>query len=314
MSDDSPWRLRFERERAARREAETLLHEKSRELFESNQLLEARATELSASLAQLREAQETLVRQEKMASLGGLVAGIAHEINTPLGVAITAITLGEERLSELLHRTSTGQLTRGDMKSLLGEVAESLKLAFSNLQRGAALVQSFKKVAVDQSMEAPKELSLDELLGDVTESLRPMMKRAQVAAEVTVNVRPRVLIDAGALIQVLTNLLQNACVHAFDEGCSDRTVRLVLDQDEGGVRLRVADNGVGMSEAVVRNVFEPFFTTKRATGGSGLGMHITHNLVTGRFGGQISLRSSPGQGTEWILRLPYGTPALSLLP
>jgi signal transduction histidine kinase len=313
MSDAEVWRARFERERAARREAEFLLHEKSRDLYLANDALAARADELAESLRQLRDTQDQLVQREKMAALGTLVAGVAHEINTPLGVALTAITVASERVRRLEAAVSGGSLTRSDLRAFLHDMGEVVRLVVDNLERGARLVQSFKKVAVDQSSEAPRDTLLEELVADVVHSLLPVTRASGVDVAVVGGIGERVRVDAGALAQVVTNLLQNACVHAFDGVEGPRRVTLEIRSTADAAVLHVADSGAGMDEATARRVFEPFFTTRRSTGGSGLGMHIVHTLVTQRFLGRIAVDTAPGQGTRWTLVLPFGTPALARL-
>jgi signal transduction histidine kinase len=305
------WQARFERERAARREAETLLHAKSRELFEANQSLEARAAQLASSLARLEQTQEQLVQREKMAALGGLVAGVAHEINTPLGVAVTAVTHTGDRVRALEAAMTGGTLTRGAMRAHVEELHEAVALALGNLERAARLVESFKKVAVDQASETPRSCVLEELVEDVAASLRPLTRRAHVDVALRLPERTRVHADAGALVQVLTNLIQNTCVHAFDGSRTERRLDLSVVVAPDAATLAVADNGLGMAPDVAARVFEPFYTTRRAAGGSGLGMHITHTLVTRRFLGTIDLQTQPGSGTRWVLRLPFGTDALA---
>jgi signal transduction histidine kinase len=308
MSD--AWQQRFERERAARREAEQLLHEKSRDLYAANLSLEARAAELSASLDTLRDTQDQLVEREKLAALGALVAGVAHEINTPVGVAVTAVSHAGDRVRALDRDLQAGTLTRGGMRAYVADVQEALDLALANLERGARLVTSFKMVAVDQSSETPRHAVVENLIADVVASLRPVTRRASVQVEVHAAGRTSVIVDAGAVSQIVTNLVQNACVHAFAETTGDRVVDIRVDTEGRHIVLVVSDNGRGMPDEVASRVFEPFFTTERARGGSGLGMHIVHTLVTQRFLGTIDLQTAPGQGARWSLRLPFGTNAL----
>jgi C4-dicarboxylate-specific signal transduction histidine kinase len=313
VSDAQVWQQRFERERAARKEAESLLHDKSRALYLANQELEARAADLAVSLAQLREAQAQLVEREKLAALGGLVAGVAHEINTPLGAAVTAATHAADRLGMLDGAATAGTLTRTQMRDLLGESRTGLRLAIDNLSHASQLVKSFKKVAVDQSSEAPREVDLAELINDVLMSLRPGLRRSGVECTVDAPGLLWMRLDAGALVQVLTNLIQNACLHAFDGINEAHRLELGAKVHDGALHLVIADNGCGMTPAVAARVFEPFFTTRRSAGGSGLGMHIVHNVVVQRFGGEIALETSPGAGCCWRLRLPLGSPALQVL-
>jgi two-component system NtrC family sensor kinase len=316
MSDAEAWKHRFERERTARREAEELLHVKSRDLYEANVELAARAQDLSRSLADLRAAQTALVQREKMAALGDLVAGISHEVNTPLGVALTAVTHGLARVQDLVRDAESGQLTRGRLRAHGAETLEALGLAVQNLERSGALVRSFKQVAVDQASEEMRPVVLAELVADVLNSLRPMVRRARVSVEVEAPTGEPLDIAAGAFAQILTNLVQNACVHAYPAredaaGAPDaRRVRVHAEDLGGALRIAVADDGAGMEASVAARVFDPFFTTRRGSGGSGLGMHIVHNLVVHRFGGSIRVTSTPGAGTTFHLDLPVGTDAL----
>ncbi len=311
MSDDAErWRLRFERERAARREAETLLHEKSRALYLANEALMARAEELTASMASLAAAQDALVRQGKLAALGGLVAGVAHEINTPLGVAVTAVSLTVEQADELDAMVASGRLSKAGLQRLVTSLRESTTLARANMERAAALVQSFKRVAVDQSSEAPRSAQLDKLLSDIVASLSPILRRAAVTVDLRASTGLPLHVDAGALGQIVTNLLQNACIHAFAGVPHAPLITIEADANDDAVVLRIGDNGVGMSAAVADRVYEPFFTTRRGEGGSGLGMHIVHNLVVERFKGNIELQTAPGEGCRTTITLPFGSPAL----
>lgn len=310
MTDDSPWRDRFERERKARKEAEALLDGKSRELFEANQNLQLRAEELARSLEQLREAQETLVRREKLAALGGLVAGVAHEINTPLGVALTALTHGVERLDEMRTTIDSGQPTRGLLRGLIAEVLEALGLVRDNLDRGASLVRNFKMVAVDQVSAELRTVEVADLIESILISIRPMLRKASVDVRLHTTATILATMAVGPFAQVLTNLLQNACVHAFDETASDRTVEVVLEDRVDAMVLRITDHGRGMPPEVKARVFDPFFTTRRGLGGTGLGMHIVHNIIASGFGGTIACDSALGAGTSWVLVLPFETTAL----
>lgn len=313
MSEAEKWQRRFDRERVARREAERLLHDKSRALFATNQELEAKAEDLKDSLERLRSTQAKLVENEKLAALGGLVAGIAHEINTPLGVAVTAVSLSLEHVESLKAEMSAGTLTRGKMRQLMDELFATTTLASSNLQRSAKLVRSFKSVAVDQSGERPRQVVVETLLNDVMTSLTATCRKAQISLKVEAPGKTAVYCDAGALVQVVTNLVQNAAVHGFDGVDYDRVVSLSMVVEQKSLVLTVADNGVGMDAETKRRVFEPFFTTRRATGGSGLGMHICHTLVTQRFHGQLHLDSDLGKGTCWTIRIPMNTDGMCLL-
>lgn len=311
MSAEEVWKARFDRERAARREAEDLLHEKSRELYHLNQQAEQRADDLARSLAELGATQSALVQREKMAALGSLVAGVAHEINTPVGAAVTAVSHAEDQLRHLSAQVESGTLTRGNMRAIVAVATESLALASRNLQRGAALVSSFKNVAVDQSNATSRNVGIKELVEDVVVSLGALTRRSavQVSAEVPADLILHV--DAGPLVQVMTNLLQNACLHAFDDWPGSRNVRIGVQSTAAGLVIDVEDNGRGMDAETAARVFEPFFTTRRGQGGTGLGLHICHNLITSRFKGTITLTTAPQSGSLWRLSLPIPSPALS---
>ncbi len=315
MTTDSPWRIRFERERASRREAESILHAKSRALFELNQQLEARAEDLARALQQLKDAQDQMVQQAKFAAMGGLVAGVAHEINTPLGVAVTASSVAIEHLVEAERAVAEQSTTRSGIRASLSVAREAMELATINLDRAARLIDSFKRLAVDQSSGERRAAYIEDLVREVVMSLQSLSRRCGAQVKVSVAAgdpaRARYWVDAGAFVQVSTNLLQNACTHAFEEHSGPREVRIGLDLGADRVVLRVADTGVGMTPQVAARVFDPFFTTQRASGGSGLGMHLVHTIVTGRFKGRIDVETAPGAGTAWTVRLPVGTEALA---
>ncbi len=310
MSESDAWKARFERERAARKEAERVIEDKSRALYGLNQALIQKARDLEATIEQLKLTQGALIVGERMAALGGLVAGVAHEINTPIGVALTAVTHGQERVATLVERFESGQLTKSELRRISGELQEAAMLGVTNLRRAATLVASFKMVAIDQSSLELRNASIVELLRDVTRSLGPILRAAK--AEVVIDGPEDVSLElaAGEFIQIVTNLLQNACVHAFDDTTASRVVTLRIALESQGLLLTCADNGRGMPAEVLARVFDPFFTTRRGSGGSGLGMHIVENLVRVRFQGTIEVASEVGRGTTWTARFPLGTSAL----
>ena len=260
--------------------------------------------ELESALQQLRVAQEQLVQSEKLASLGGLVAGVAHEINTPVGVAVTAAsTLDDE--SRRLHRAFVdGAMKRSDLESFMAMAGESSEIILKNLARAADLIQSFKRVAVDQSSEEQRRFSLHAYLDEVLMSLRPQLKKTQHA--VSVNCPDDLFIDSypGAIAQIVTNLVGNSLVHAFEEGQAGELAFEISLQSDGRVHLCYRDDGKGVAADQLQRIFDPFFTTRRGSGGSGLGLHIVYNLATQVLGGEISVSSKPGQGIQFDLRFP----------
>lgn len=248
--------------------------------------------------------RDELMRKEKLAALGGLVAGVAHEINTPLGVAVTAVSLAQDRVGELQSAFEAGTLRQRDMRSGLAQAREAADMALGNLRRTAGLVASFKQIAVDQTSEARRELALGQYVREVVASLGPLYRRTPHQVAVDVRADPKVTTFAGAISQICTNLLQNALVHAFPEG-QVGAVTLWVDEAPGGLcELGCRDDGVGIAADLLRRVFEPFFTTTRGRGGSGLGLHIVHNLVHDLLRGAVAVDSAPGRGTAFTIRFP----------
>ena len=248
--------------------------------------------------------REELIRKDKLAALGGLVAGVAHEINTPLGVAVTAASLAADRLREVEDAFQAGTLRRQDLQYGLAQAQEAARMTLGNLRRAADMIGNFKQIAVDQSSEAERTVQLGPYVREVIGSLGPLYRRTPHRMVIEVKAVIELTTFVGAISQVVTNLIQNALVHAFP-GDRVGTVTVEVDRHgDDGAQLVVRDDGVGMEPAVLRRVFDPFFTTQRGRGGSGLGMHIVHNLVTDLLGGTIEVSSTPHLGTRVTIRLP----------
>ncbi len=269
--------------------------------------VQARTLALEKSLESLKDAQKQLVESEKMASLGGLVAGVAHEINTPIGVGVTTISYLDQKARDLDERYKNDMVKRSDFEKFIKICRESTSAIFMNLERASELVQSFKQVAVDQTTEQKREFELKNYIEEVLLSLHSKYKHT--THEIAVKGAEVVLVSyPGAIMQVLTNLLMNALKHAFADMEHGRVV-IEVSQFEDKVRFTFSDNGVGMNEMIKDRIFDPFFTTKRSSGGTGLGMHIVYNLVTQKLGGAIVCESEPGKGTTFIVDLPPEAPA-----
>lgn len=260
--------------------------------------------ELDRTLAVLRDAQDQLVEQQRLASLGQLVAGVAHEINTPLGVAMTAASQMADDLANLAKRYHDRAMRREDLEQYLQRTQEGHGLLESNLRRGASLVESFKQVAVDQTSEQLRTVRLTEFLHDVTVSLSPELRKRRVGIEVICDPVLFLTTYPGALAQILTNLIMNSLIHAFEGIDSPHITIESVVRDDRELILRYRDNGVGMPAETCRRAFEPFFTTKRTSGGTGLGLHIVHNTVTGLLKGRVQLDSRVGQGSAFTLQIP----------
>jgi signal transduction histidine kinase/ligand-binding sensor domain-containing protein len=255
------------------------------------------------ALVDLREAQRGLIEVEKMASLGSLVSGVAHEINTPLGVAVTASSMLTDRTARLQRKFDAGELSAAELADFLGTAREASVMVDRNLERAAQLVSSFKQVSIDHHSDERRRFALSDYLRTLLRSLEPNWKRRPITFELDVEEGLDIDSHPGALAQVISNLIQNALVHAFADN-EPGTLRLSarpLGADR--VELELADNGRGIPADVLPHVFEPFYTTRRGRGGTGLGLHITYNLVTARLGGQIEVRSSP-EGTRVFVRFP----------
>jgi ligand-binding sensor domain-containing protein/signal transduction histidine kinase len=255
------------------------------------------------AVVDLRDAQRGLIEVEKMASLGSLVSGVAHEINTPLGVAVTASSMLTDRTVRLQRKFTAGTLTAPELGEFLATAREASVMVDRNLERAAQLVASFKQVSIDHHSGERRRFALSDYLRTMLRSLEPGWKRRGIAFELDVEEGLDIDSHPGALAQVVTNLIQNALVHAYGED-GKGTLRLsarALGPDR--VELVLADDGRGIPPEVLPHVFEPFYTTRRGRGGTGLGLHITYNLVTARLGGQIEVRSS-ATGTEVIVRFP----------
>ncbi|WP_307719779.1 GAF domain-containing sensor histidine kinase [Massilia sp. YMA4] len=265
--------------------------------------LEEQNAALNSALQQLQAAQSELVRQEKLASLGRLVAGVAHEINTPLGICVTATSHLVQELKLVKEDLAAGQLDEEGLNGFFDTVDQSLRIMTTNTQRAAALVRSFKQVAVDQSSDNIRNFNLAKYLDEVLLSLQPKLKGKPVKVEV--NCPADIQLDSfpGAVSQIVTNMVVNSLVHGFDDDHGG-TIRITGKLDGDHVQFDYSDDGIGMDQATLAQLFDPFFTTKRGSGGSGLGAHILYNLVTGPLGGTIKVHSAPGMGLHYQLRFP----------
>ncbi|MBN8919275.1 MAG: HAMP domain-containing histidine kinase, partial [Rhizobiales bacterium] len=256
------------------------------------------------ALTELRRTQADLIQSEKLASLGQIVAGVAHEINTPVGIALTtATTLGDE-VKSFTQVAESGQVPRSRFLHFIERVKEGSDLLFTNLTRAAVLVQSFKQVAADQVSSERRSFAMDVWARELLTSLQPVLRRS--GHEVALTCPQGLVVDTypGALAQVLTNLVMNALTHAFAQG---ETGQLRLQIERAGadnVRIVFADDGRGIAQENLAKVFDPFFTTARNRGSTGLGLHIVFNLVTGPLEGRIDVASDIGAGTRFTITMP----------
>jgi signal transduction histidine kinase len=269
--------------------------------------LEKQNAALNQALTQLQEAQSELVRQEKLASLGQMVAGVAHEINTPLGICVTATSHLVQELKLTKEELAAGEMTEDSLNSFFDVVDQSLRIMTTNTQRAAALVRSFKQVAVDQSSDNIRNFNLCKYVGEILLSLQPKLKGRPLKVAVDCPADLEVNSFPGAVSQILTNMVVHSLVHGFErDQPGNITIRARLEDDDM-VAFEYGDDGAGMDADTLAKLFDPFFTTKRGSGGSGLGAHILYNLVTGSLGGTLRVESEPGKGLQYFVRFPRKT-------
>ncbi|ASG66387.1 histidine kinase [Idiomarina piscisalsi] len=287
---------------AAEREKFEQLLIRQNEQLES--MVEERTESLTKALDNFKQAQERLIETEKMAALGKLVAGVAHEVNTPLGISVTAVTHCEHRLKKLKQAFTEGSISKKQLNQFIDDTFEAYALLNNNLERAATLIQNFKKTAVDQSSFELVECELKNYLHALTLSLKPMVKKKKVSIDIRCDEATTLRTYQGALAQIVTNLISNTNEHAFVEPDEEHRILISAEPERDGVQFVFSDNGKGIDSDTLKDIFEPFFTTSRHNGGSGLGLSIVYNLVTQKLKGEISVQSTPGEGTQFSFYLP----------
>lgn len=272
--------------------------------------VEARTRELRSSqsnlenmLQELQLTQEELRHKEKMATLGGLVASITHEVGTPVGVCITASSNLLDRIRDFNHMYQCNEVSEGDFAQYQEDVEESCRLFLTNMKRVSKLMSSFKHVAVDQSHDEITQFNFHSYLMEIQQSMEPMLKRTHHHYQITCPDDLWLKTNPGVFYQIVSNLFNNSIMHAFSDGQTGN-MTLTVNELNDGVVIEYQDDGCGMSAEVRDQIFCPFFTTKRGKGGSGLGMNIVFNLVTQVLQGELEVESSPGAGTTIRIILP----------
>ena len=278
---------------------ESRIRSRTQELSAANEVL-------SQTIENLRVAQKDLVHAEKLASLGALVAGVAHELGTPIGNCLTVASSLGQQASEFAAKAKSG-LRRSDLDGFVQTSLQATELLMKSMQRANQLVAGFKQVAVDQSSEQRRSFDLATTVGEVTAMLQPTLRKMPWQLSLDIPAGITLDSDPGPLDQVIANLINNAAAHAF-EGREQGSIGITAHVEGSLVIIEVADDGIGMSSAIRARAFDPFFTTKLGKGGSGLGMHLVFNIVTGILGGSIELNTAPGAGCRVILRIPLVAP------
>jgi PAS domain S-box-containing protein len=261
-----------------------------------------------AALRNLRETQNSLIEAEKLAALGRLVAGVAHEVNNPVGISLTVASALERKTAMFTAEVARGELRRSSLNDYLETSRDASSQLVANLNRAAELIQSFKQVAADRNYSDQRNFDLGDLTEQVVMSLRPGLRKHNLT--LNVDCQPNLIMNSypGPYGQVLTNLFLNSVAHAFPDGKPGTVDIQVRESGKDNVEILFSDNGCGMSMDVRRRAFDPFFTTRRDQGGTGLGLHIVYSIVTNRLGGRLDLDSEPGGGTRIQMILPRTAP------
>lgn len=294
----------IERQRRAEQEASQLNAELEQQVTQRTKALRESNQELLATLEQLHQYQGQLVESEKMASLGDMVAGIAHEVNTPIGLSVTASTLLQDKLAVMQEKFNEKRISTNEFARFLGDCDENLAIIYRNVNRAAELITSFKQVAVDQSSEVDRTIEIHSFMRDVLTSVKPRrldIEKFPIQVHAADNLE--VMTKPGPLNQILINLIVNSMVHGFD-GKTSGHIEINFELIDDDLEITYRDDGNGVPFDIRKKIFDPFVTTKRGAGGSGLGLHLAYNLVTQVLGGNIHFFSEEQQGVEFIVRFP----------
>lgn len=292
---------RIEKERQQLKEE---LKEEMEQRLQERTLVFRRVSDgLLQSLTLLRQTQEQLVQAEKMASLGRLVSGISHEISTPIGIGVTTMSYLVDETAEMIHRFQEGRISKTTLQGFLDAVKTGCGIVQTNLQRAHQMIESFKRISVDQTITEIRTITLRTYLEEILLSLSPKWKGTKHKVELLCPSDLTLSCDPGALMQIVTNLVMNSFLHGF-EGITEGVITMEISGDEKEILFRYRDNGVGMPQEHLRYLYDPFFTTRRGAGGTGLGMHIVYNLVTQTLGGSIICDSAPRKGFTCMIRIP----------
>lgn len=292
--------------REARDHLEIKVEERTQEFNAANQELLVMNEELVETLDRLQKTQEQLVKTSKMAALGGLVAGVAHEINTPAGVALTAASHLEKITMELAGVYENKKLKRTDFEEYIKECQQATDLIFTNLRRADRLIRSFKQVSVDQTSEVRRLFNIKAYIEETLLSLSSKLKNTRHVVRVYCDDSLEIDSFPGGFSQIITNLLVNALVHGYQPDDAGH-ITITVVKEGTYLIINFSDDGKGMEEEVLKKIFDPFFTTRRDAGGSGLGLHIVYNIVAQQFKGTIECQSSPAQGTTFRITIPIET-------
>lgn len=290
-----------------------LLEEKIRErtqaLEELNKNLELRVQQEIEKRGKLemdnQEKQELIVQNSKMVALGQMVAGFSHEIMTPMGVSVTAVSSLQELIRQIKRRFQNNHVTKSSFDKFLEESEEAVEIILTNIQRSSEMIESMKHIAVDQSSGQKRKFNIYEYLQEILLSLKPKLKRTEHA--VIIDCEPNLKVESypGYISQIFTNLIINSLIHGFDGWKTGGEIRIAAKVEENSLlRFEYTDNGNGMPEEVRQRVFEQYYTTRKNDGGSGVGMHLIHQIITEKLNGTLTLESQPKQGVCFQFTIP----------
>ena len=265
--------------------------------------LENANSALTKSMDELRKTQNKLVETEKMASLGELVAGIAHEINTPLGIGVTSTSYLQEMTEDLQEQFDSSSLKKSNLEKYIKTSAIALTNIVKNLNRAAKLITDFKQLAVDQSTDDLRNINLRDYIEGILISLKPKLKDYDYSLKVDCPDNLDILLSPGSLMLVISNLVMNSLTHGFPNS-EHGSLTISAHKQNDGVLLTYSDNGIGMSREQLEKLYDPFYTTKRSAGNTGLGMHLVYNLVTRALKGKIECKSIIGAGATFEIWFP----------
>lgn len=282
------------RDISEKKELEFQIYERNAELDQSNR-------DLQHTIQNLKQTQDKLVESEKMASLGSLVAGVSHEINTPVGVGLMGITQFIDETKAIRKSYQQGELDEEMFEAYLNSATELSQIINKNLERTAHLVKSFKQIAVDQTSEEERNINLKDYLDEIIFSLSSVARKSKVSIKVDCDDNYNVVTNPGLLSQLLTNLIINSITHGFSDSTAGNIEIALRELTDKKFSISYKDDGKGIKKEDLPKIFEPFFTTNRANGGTGLGLNVTYNIVTNALGGTIRCRSEENKGVEFTI-------------
>ncbi len=280
--------------------AQEALQESKNEL---ERRVKERTEELNSALLELEKTRDQMVESEKMAALGGLVSGVAHEINTPIGIGITSASHLEDNIRKMTTDMAQGKLTKASFSEGCSQLSQSCELIIESLNKASKQIVNFKRVAVDQSTDSQRIVNFNEYIDAIIGTIVSAYKNIDINLDLVINKNISAFIYPGALSQIITNLTENTIIHGF-EGREKGTISIKCTEYNQAIHLDFTDDGSGIDKSEIDKIFDPFFTTKRGTGRSGLGMNIIYNLVTQKLKGRIRCESTVGGGTSFFIEIP----------